>query len=102
MENSNRAFIVCIQFHANVQEILASKYLSFMVNMAFITTWYRSSQRHDGRLGLPEWPEVCLHFELRDTGHYGFLLPANQIIPTAQETWLALLTIMEHVRDHPY
>ena len=35
-------------------------------------------------------------FELRDTGHYGFLLPANQIIPTAQETWLALMAIMKH------
>ncbi|XP_014709853.1 carboxypeptidase A4 [Equus asinus] len=41
-------------------------------------------------------------FELRDTGHYGFLLPANQIIPTAEETWLGLKTIMEHVRDHLY
>ncbi|KAG9342366.1 hypothetical protein JZ751_016868 [Albula glossodonta] len=41
-------------------------------------------------------------FELRDTGRYGFLLPANQIIPTAQETWLALMTLMGHVRDHPY
>ncbi|XP_023445928.2 carboxypeptidase A4 isoform X2 [Dasypus novemcinctus] len=41
-------------------------------------------------------------FELRDTGHYGFLLPANQIIPTAEETWLGLRTIMEHVRDHLY
>ncbi|XP_059964032.1 carboxypeptidase A4 isoform X2 [Mesoplodon densirostris] len=25
-------------------------------------------------------------FELRDIGHYGFFLPANQIIPTAEET----------------
>ncbi|XP_062989981.1 carboxypeptidase A2 [Elgaria multicarinata webbii] len=41
-------------------------------------------------------------FELRDTGRYGFLLPANQIIPTAQETWLGLKTILEHVQDHPY
>ncbi|XP_006633484.2 carboxypeptidase A2 [Lepisosteus oculatus] len=41
-------------------------------------------------------------FELRDTGRYGFLLPANQIIPTASETWLALLNIMEYVRDHTY
>ncbi|XP_007981102.3 carboxypeptidase A1 [Chlorocebus sabaeus] len=41
-------------------------------------------------------------FELRDTGNYGFLLPASQIIPTAQETWLALLTIMEHTLNHPY
>ncbi|CAI9618922.1 unnamed protein product [Staurois parvus] len=41
-------------------------------------------------------------FELRDTGKYGFLLPAEQILPTAEETWLALMAIMEHVRDHPY
>ncbi|XP_021564016.1 carboxypeptidase A2 isoform X2 [Carlito syrichta] len=41
-------------------------------------------------------------FELRDTGRYGFLLPASQILPTAEETWLGLKTIMEHVRDHPY
>ncbi|XP_020039393.1 carboxypeptidase A2 isoform X3 [Castor canadensis] len=41
-------------------------------------------------------------FELRDTGRYGFLLPATQILPTAEETWLGLKTIMEHVRDHPY
>ncbi|XP_027429772.1 carboxypeptidase A4 [Zalophus californianus] len=41
-------------------------------------------------------------FELRDTGHYGFLLPANQIIPTAEETWLGLKTIMEHVQDNLY
>lgn len=41
-------------------------------------------------------------FELRDTGHYGFLLPANQIIPTAKETWLGLKTIMEYARDHLY
>ncbi|XP_008844560.1 carboxypeptidase A1 isoform X1 [Nannospalax galili] len=41
-------------------------------------------------------------FELRDTGRYGFLLPASQIIPTAKETWLALLTIMEYTLNHPY
>ncbi|XP_007436049.1 carboxypeptidase A1 [Python bivittatus] len=41
-------------------------------------------------------------FELRDAGRYGFLLPADQIVPTAEETWLALMVIMEHTRDHPY
>ncbi|KAM4677540.1 carboxypeptidase A2-like [Discoglossus pictus] len=41
-------------------------------------------------------------FELRDTGRYGFVLPATQIIPTAQETWLGLKKIFEHVRDNPY
>ncbi|KAM8974606.1 carboxypeptidase A2-like [Pelodytes ibericus] len=41
-------------------------------------------------------------FELRDTGRYGFLLPATQILPTAQETYVGLKKILEHVRDNPY
>uniref|UniRef100_A0A671V1H5 Carboxypeptidase A1 n=1 Tax=Sparus aurata TaxID=8175 RepID=A0A671V1H5_SPAAU len=41
-------------------------------------------------------------FELRDTGDYGFLLPANQIIPTAEETWLALMVIMKHAYKNAY
>ncbi|XP_042324841.1 carboxypeptidase A1-like [Sceloporus undulatus] len=41
-------------------------------------------------------------FELRDTGRYGFVLPADQIIPTAEETWVALMKILEHVHSHPY
>ncbi|XP_058624035.1 carboxypeptidase A2-like isoform X1 [Onychostoma macrolepis] len=41
-------------------------------------------------------------FELRDTGEYGFLLPANQIVSTARETWFALRYIMKYVCDHPY
>ncbi|KAM9377616.1 carboxypeptidase A1-like isoform 1-T2 [Pholidichthys leucotaenia] len=41
-------------------------------------------------------------FELRDTGRYGFILPANQIIPTAQETWLALMTIMDQTNKNSY
>lgn len=41
-------------------------------------------------------------FELRDTGHYGFVLPANQIIPTAEETWLGLKVILEHVGNNLY
>ncbi|XP_007570373.1 carboxypeptidase A1-like isoform X1 [Poecilia formosa] len=41
-------------------------------------------------------------FELRDTGHFGFILPANQIVPTANETWLALKVIMDHTLKNPY
>ncbi|CAJ1056102.1 carboxypeptidase A1-like isoform X1 [Xyrichtys novacula] len=41
-------------------------------------------------------------FELRDTGRYGFLLPAKQIVPTATETWLALMAIMNHTYQNPY
>ncbi|GAW22745.1 hypothetical protein ANO14919_122880 [Xylariales sp. No.14919] len=31
--------------------------------------------------------ELAWAIELRDTGTYGFTLPANQIIPTGEETW---------------
>ncbi|KFP04373.1 Carboxypeptidase A1 [Calypte anna] len=41
-------------------------------------------------------------FELRDTGRYGFLLPATQIVPTAEETWQALKVIILHARDNLY
>lgn len=41
-------------------------------------------------------------FELRDTGRYGFILPASQILPTAKETWLALMAIMNHTYNNPY
>merc|ERR1712240_75284 len=40
----------------------------------------------DWALGVAGVPYVY-SIELRDTGHYGFLLPPSQIIPTAEETW---------------
>ncbi|XP_019365208.1 PREDICTED: carboxypeptidase A1-like [Gavialis gangeticus] len=68
---------------------------------SIITTIYQASG------GTIDWTynqgiKYSFTFELRDTGRYGFMLPANQIIPTAQETWKALMVIMEHARDHPY
>lgn len=34
--------------------------------------------------------EYSYTFELRDRGRYGFILPADQIIPSGEETWAAL------------
>ncbi|KFW72042.1 Carboxypeptidase A1 [Pygoscelis adeliae] len=68
---------------------------------SIITTIYQASG------GTIDWTynqgiKYSFTFELRDTGRYGFLLPAKEIVPTAQETWLALKVIMLHARNHPY
>lgn len=36
--------------------------------------------------------------ELRDEGYYGFVLPAEQIIPTGEETLEAVLVVGDFVR----
>ncbi|KAG1939183.1 carboxypeptidase A5 [Pimephales promelas] len=68
---------------------------------SIITTIYQASG------GTIDWTydqgiKYSYTFELRDTGRYGFILPANQIVPTAEETWLALMVIMEHTKNNPY
>uniref|UniRef100_A0A8D2M621 Carboxypeptidase A1 n=1 Tax=Zonotrichia albicollis TaxID=44394 RepID=A0A8D2M621_ZONAL len=80
---------------------LSSLYGTKFTYGSIITTIYRASG------STVDWTynqgiKYSFTFELRDTGRYGFLLPATQIVPTAQETWLALKVIMEHARDNMY
>jgi len=35
--------------------------------------------------------------ELRDKGRYGFMLPANQIVPTGEETWAGIRSAVREV-----
>jgi len=35
--------------------------------------------------------------ELRDTGRYGFILPANQIVPSGEETFLAVAAMANYI-----
>lgn len=39
-------------------------------------------------------------FELRDRGNFGFVLPANQIIPSGIETLEAVKAFIKHAADH--
>uniref|UniRef100_A0A1L8DQV7 Putative carboxypeptidase a n=1 Tax=Nyssomyia neivai TaxID=330878 RepID=A0A1L8DQV7_9DIPT len=41
-------------------------------------------------------------YELRDTGRYGFTLPANQIIPTGQETMDSIIVILREGANMGY
>ncbi|KAG0021817.1 hypothetical protein BGZ80_001645 [Entomortierella chlamydospora] len=36
--------------------------------------------------------------ELRDTGRYGFSLPANQILPSSIETWAAFTAVLDNIQ----
>lgn len=45
------------------------------------------------KLGVP----YTFEWELRDEGRYGFLLPANQIVPTALETLDSIISILRDV-----
>ncbi|XP_052536899.1 carboxypeptidase A1-like [Tympanuchus pallidicinctus] len=82
-------------------EALSSLYGTNYKYGSIITTIYQASG------GTIDWTynqgiKYSFTFELRDTGRYGFLLPASQIVPTAQETWKALEVIMAHARNHLY
>jgi hypothetical protein len=47
-----------------------------------------------GNLGAP----YAYVWELRDTGRYGFLLPANQIIDTGEETLNSVIVILQEAK----
>nr|CAD7193666.1 unnamed protein product [Timema douglasi] len=50
-----------------------------------------------GSIGVP----FTYTYELRDQGRYGFLLPANHIIPTGQETLDSIVTLLHETRLSP-
>ncbi|XP_072254856.1 carboxypeptidase A1-like [Pyxicephalus adspersus] len=85
----------------NAINALSSLYGTAYTYGSIISTIYQASG------GTVDWTynqgiKYSFTFELRDTGRYGFALPANQIIPTAEETWLALTKLIEHTRDNLY
>ncbi|XP_021239914.1 carboxypeptidase A1-like [Numida meleagris] len=92
------------ELHQVAKEAVAALSSLYGTNYKYgsiITTIYQASG------GTIDWTynqgiKYSFTFELRDTGRYGFLLPASQIVPTAQETWRALEVIMAHTRSHLY
>ncbi|XP_031460903.1 carboxypeptidase A1-like [Phasianus colchicus] len=92
------------ELHQVAKEAVAALSSLYGTNYKYgsiITTIYQASG------GTIDWTynqgiKYSFTFELRDTGRYGFLLPASQIVPTAQETWKALEVIMAHTRGHLY
>lgn len=44
-------------------------------------------------------PEFALAYELRDSGVHGFALPADQIIPTAEETLDSIVAMLKKTEE---
>jgi Zinc carboxypeptidase len=45
---------------------------------------------------------IVYAYELRDVGQFGFVLPPDQIIPNALETFPSMLTIVEEAHRRGY
>ncbi|XP_051857007.1 carboxypeptidase A4-like [Antechinus flavipes] len=73
---------------------------NYQVGSVFETLYFISGSSTDW--AYENGIKYVFTFELQDTGKYGFLLPPEQILPVAQETWLALEVIMVYVKDHLY
>lgn len=43
---------------------------------------------------------ISYTYELRDKGRYGFILPANQIIPTGEETVDSLVAMFKEAKAY--
>ncbi|XP_032920959.1 carboxypeptidase O [Catharus ustulatus] len=75
---------------------LTGKYgTSYKVGSTALILYSNSGSSRDWAhtIGIP----LSFTFELRDTGTYGFVLPADQIQPTCEETMLAVTTIIDYV-----
>ncbi|KAK3818206.1 MAG: hypothetical protein JOS17DRAFT_688919 [Linnemannia elongata] len=70
----------------------------FEAGNIYHTIYPASGSSIDYAMGEARVP-VPIAFELRDTGLFGFTLPADQILPSAQETWAAFAYILDNLKD---
>merc|ERR1712080_37575 len=68
------------------EAIYAQHHKTYEVGCIPCVLYTASGTSLDWALGVAGIPYVY-SIELRDTGHYGFILPPDQIIPTGEETW---------------
>lgn len=80
---------------------ICKKILLFLLNSVFYYDVYIFLDPTDGT--SQDWAKGSGIFkyvytaELRDTGAYGFLLPATLIRPTAEETWQGFKVVCRHI-----
>ncbi|KAJ8944095.1 hypothetical protein NQ318_019433 [Aromia moschata] len=76
-------------------ETLRQRYgTEYVVGTIYDTIYPASGSSVDWVKGMFKTP-IAYGYELRDRGEFGFLLPADQIVPTALETLDSFITIFE-------
>ena len=69
-----------------------------MFDSFYIHVDVASGSSEDWALGGAHIP-YSYSVELRDTGRHGFLLPRDQILPTAQEIWAFHQAVATYIMD---
>jgi len=84
-----------------IRQVFQRNYVSQKSIDLYITTGTASDWFYETKANTPAvWASYTI--ELRDTGTYGFLLPADQIRPSGQEIYASMLYYLAIVRDnHP-
>lgn len=67
----------------------------------YVHTDIASGSSRDWALGFHDVP-IAASYEFRDTGNYGFLLPAEQIIPNSEEVLDSLVAFLAKARELNY
>ncbi|MCS7273667.1 MAG: M14 family metallocarboxypeptidase [Fimbriimonadales bacterium] len=75
------------------QRIAAVHGMHYAVGSAAVMLYLASGNMMDWVFGVRGAPSFT--YELRDRGQYGFLLPPDQILPTCEEVYPALLELLE-------
>lgn len=88
------------QLNADMRNaILATFGVSYTAGPTYTTIYPASGSSGDWCYGAGSTPRKILAWgwELRDTGANGFILPPDQIIPTGEENFAAVLTLAESI-----
>jgi len=76
----------------------SQKSIDLYVTTGTASDWFYDTEATSSNQG---YRAAGFTFELRDTGRYGFLLPANQIIPNGNEMVAAVLYYSDRVLATP-
>jgi len=90
IQNAGDAAVAAIQAQSGMQYTAGPIYTTIYPASGSSTDWAYDNGGIKYSYGV----------ELRDTGEYGFELPANQIVPQGEEVWASILALADYALAH--